>query len=421
MRSSMSIRKAASASGLAVAFAFVGLAGCGEPAASVEAGHEATASDYERGPHRGRMLREGDFAIEMTIFEDGVPPEFHVYAYKGDKPVPPAEVGLSVELGRLGGETTTFQFAQVEDYLRGNGVVVEPHSFDVKVTATHGGKQYAWSYASYEGRTTIEQAQADAAGVKVEAAGPAEIADIVTLSGRVELQPQGKAEVRAWYPGRIITMSKVIGEQVRKGETIATVTSSDSLQTYAIPAPISGVIMERGANVGDVAGQGALYVIADSTKVHAEFYVYPRDAERLRTGQPIEVKSLQGDHVVRADIEAILPTADMLTQTVVAHVELPNPDGVTWRPGQAVSGDVAVASEQAALAVRTRALQRFRDFTVVYARVGETYEVRMLELGRQSPEWTEILGGIKPGEVYVSDNAFLIRADVEKSGASHDH
>ena len=73
------------------------------------------------------------------------------------------------------------------------------------------------------------------------------------------------------------------------------------------------------------------------------------------------------------------------------------------------------------LAVRTDALQRFRDFTVVYAQVGDTYEVRMLDLGRQTPEWTEVLGGIDPGVTYVSENAFLITADVMKSGASHDH
>lgn len=396
---------------------------CGEKPSSAEGATEAAlaSGEYERGPHRGRMLRDGDLAIEMTIFEDGVPPEFHVYAYKADKLLPPSEVQLQVTLGRLGGEATTFNFAPADDYLKGDGVVVEPHSFDVTVATTHAGKQRQWTYESYEGRTTIEQAQADEAGVKVEPAGPAKIDDIVTLSGRVELQPQGKADVRAWYPGRIITMTKVIGERVRKGETVATVTSSESLQTYSIPAPISGVIMERGANVGDVAGPNALYVIADTTKVHAEFYVYPRDAERLRAGQPIIVRNLQGDHSIKAEIEAILPTADMLTQTVVAHVELPNPDGLLWRPGQAVSGDAAVASVDVPLAVRTPALQRFRDFTVVFARVGETYEVRMLELGRRSPEWTEVLGGIKPGEVYVSENAFLIRADVEKSGASHDH
>ena len=405
-----------------VAVAMLGFAACGSETANAPEQSEATASDeYERGPHRGRMLRDGDFAIEITIFEDGVPPEFHAYAYSGDKPLPPSEVQLQVTLGRLGGEETAFSFTSAGDYLKGDGVVIEPHSFDVSVVATHAGKQHKWTYESYEGRTSITQAQADAGGVKVEPAGPARIDDVVTLAGRVELQPQGKAEVRAWYPGRIITMTKVIGERVRKGETVATVTSSESLQTYAIPAPIAGIIMERGANVGDVAGGNALYVIADSTKVHAEFYVYPRDAERLRAGQPIIVRNLQGDHSISAEIEAILPTADMLTQTVVAHVELPNPDGLMWRPGQAVSGDASVTSSEVPLAVRTRALQRFRDFTVVFARVGETYEVRMLELGRRSPEWTEVLGGIRPGEVYVSDNAFLIRADIEKSGASHDH
>lgn len=415
-------QKAKTLAGLALVLALLGLPGCGEPAPAEPAhGEESTVAEFERGPHRGRMLRDGDFAIEMTIFEGGVPPEFHVYAYQGDNPLAPADVLLQVTLTRLGGEKTNFRFLPVDDYLKGQGVVAEPHSFDVAVTAAHAGKQHQWTYASYEGRTTISQAQADAGGVKVEPAGPAKIDDIVTLAGRVELQPQGKAEVRAWYPGRIMTMTKVIGEQVRKGETVATVTSSESLQTYAIPAPISGVIMERAANVGDVAGANALYVIADSTKVHAEFYVYPRDAERLRAGQPIVVRNLQGDHSVEAEIEAILPTADMLTQTVVAHVELPNPDGLLWRPGQAVNGDASVTSTEVPLAVRTAALQRFRDFTVVFARVGETYEVRMLELGRRSPEWTEVLGGLKPGEVYASENAFLIRADVEKSGASHDH
>ena len=84
-------------------------------------------------------------------------------------------------------------------------------------------------------------------------------------------------------------------------------------------------------------------------------------------------------------------------------------------------GEAVVGAHSTPLAVRTQALQRFRDFTVVFARIENTYEVRMLELGRRSPEWTEVLGGLEPGEVYVSENAYLIRADIEKSGASHDH
>lgn len=398
------------------------LSACGQPASSeAEHGSEAAAEEFERGPHRGRMLRDGDLAVEVTIFEDGVEPQFRVFPYLKDKPVAPGDISLTMELTRLGGRVDKFAFTPVEDYLLGAGVVREPHSFDVKVSASRSGSSHQWTYASYEGRTTIEPAQADAAGVKVEAAGPVEIEETIAMSGRVELQPQGRAEVKAWYPGRIVSMTRSIGDRVRKGETLASVTSAESLQTYAIPAPISGVIMERNANVGDVAGEAPLFVIADATKLHAEFFVYPRDAERLRAGQKISVRNLSGATNVISTIEAVLPTADMLTQTVIAHVELPNPDGVTWRPGQAVEGEAVVGSHKALLAVRTPALQRFRDFTVVYARVNDTYEVRMLELGRRSPEWAEVLSGLQPGEVYVSENAYLIRADVEKSGASHDH
>lgn len=394
------------------------LAACGGGGGGEE--HADEAAEYERGPHNGRMLREGDFAVEITIFETGVEPQFRVFAYRNDRPLAPNEVQLSMALTRLGGEVDRFAFTPEADYLKGDGVVEEPHSFDVAVRAAYGGQTHEWSYASYEGRTTIAAAQAEAAGVRVEAVGPATIEETIALSGRVELQPQGRADIVAWYPGRIVSMTKEIGERVTRGETIARVTSRESLQTYSIPAPISGVVMARNANVGDVAETAPIYIIADARQVHAEFYVYPRDAERLRAGQPISVRGLSGDHSVRATIEAILPTADMMTQTIVAHVDLPNDDGA-WRPGQAVEGAAVIAATQVRLAVRTRALQRFRDFTVVFAQVGETYEVRMLELGRQTPEWTEVISGIDPGTTYVTENAFLIRADVEKTGASHDH
>jgi cobalt-zinc-cadmium efflux system membrane fusion protein len=400
------------------ALSLVSACGGGGSSAEGEHGHEE-AAEYERGPHNGRMLRDGDFAIEVTVFEGGVPPEYRMYAYKDDKPLDPRQVQLTATITRLGGQSTQFSFAPQADFLRGDATLVEPHSFDVVVRAQHAGQNHEWSFESYEGRTTIAAAQVEAAGIRVEQVGPQNLEETVALSGRVELQPQGRAEITAWYPGRIVGMSRQVGERVNRGETLARVTSSESLQTYAIPAPISGVVMTRSGNVGDVAGSEPIYVIADSRKVLGQFYVYPRDAERLRVGQPAIVRSLGGQSV-RSTIEAVLPNADMMTQTIVAHVNLPNADGA-WRPGQAVEAQAVVASTQAPLAVRTRALQRFRDFTVVYARVGETYEVRMLELGRQTPEWTEVLSGIAPGETYVSDNAFLVRADIEKSGASHDH
>ena len=404
--------------------AFALLAGCGESPASKEAAEPnaaATAADYERGPHRGRMLRDGEFAVEITIFEEGVDPEFHVYAYRNGKPIAPGEVQLAIELSRLGGNIDRFAFTPQGDYLRGGGVVVEPHSFDVKVRAVEGGRTHSWTYASYEGRTTISAQAAKAGGVRSERAGPATVAELIDMGGRIEITPEGKADLRARLPGQIVWISGKLGDRVNRGQTLLRVESSHSLQTYAVTAPISGTIIEKNANVGDTTGDRALFVIADPTRLHAEFFIYPRDAERIRVGQRVNVRSLSGDAKLDAPVEAVLPTADVASQTMMAHVHLSASASREFRPGMGVEGSFAVAEAQVPLAVKTKAIQRFRDFEVVYAKVGNTYEVRMLEIGRRTPEWTEVLGGLEPGTEYVTDGAFLIRADIDKSGASHDH
>src|SRR3546814_1723404 len=113
--------------------------------------------------------------------------------------------------------------------------------------------------------------------------------------------------------------------EMRISDWSSDVCSSDlhSLQTYAVSAPISGIIIEKNANVGDVTGDRALFVIADPTKLHAEFFVYPRDAERIRVGQKVAVRSLSGEARLSAEVEAILPTADLASQTLMAHVHMP--------------------------------------------------------------------------------------------------
>ena len=397
-----------------------GVAACGQGETGKAEG-EAAAGEYERGPHRGRLLRDGDFALEITLYEEGPEPLFRLYPYVKDKPVDPRQVQAAITLGRLGPKTHQFVFAAEADYLSSLGVVFEPHSFDVVVTAAHGGKRHRWTYASYEGRTTITADAARAGGVTVERVGSAVLGETLPLAGRVEITPEGQAEVHARYPGRVMALNVGLGTRVSRGQVIARVESSESLQTYVITAPISGMIVAKNVNVGSITGGGEpMLMIGDPTRLHAEFLLYPHDAERVQGGQRVTVQSLAGDYTFNGVIEAVLPSTDLTSQVLIAHVDLPYQGGV-WRPGLGVSGTVQVGEGEVPLAVRTKALQPFRDFTVVYARFGTIYEVRMLELGRRTPEWTEVLGGIDPGTEYVVDGAFLIRADVEKSGASHDH
>jgi cobalt-zinc-cadmium efflux system membrane fusion protein len=73
------------------------------------------------------------------------------------------------------------------------------------------------------------------------------------------------------------------------------------------------------------------------------------------------------------------------------------------------------------MAVEKKALHVFRDFDVVFAKFGDQFEVRMLTLGRSSGEWVEVLSGIDVGSEYATDNSYILKADIEKSGASYDH
>jgi cobalt-zinc-cadmium efflux system membrane fusion protein len=379
----------------------------------------AAAAAFERGPHNGRLLRDGSFALEVTVYEAGVPPEFRLYGYRDGKPLPPGALQPVVEVRRLDGETTRFTFRPEGDALVAGATVVEPHSFDVKVSVVHDGRTHAWNYAAYEGRVTIPAATAAASGVKTAIAGPATIRDVLPLMGRVAIDRSRQATVRARIPGIVRSVPVSLGDRVHRGQTLATVEGNDSMRRYAVTAPLDGVVLARNTNVGDVAGEAPLFEIADLSSVWIELDAVGRDADRLRPGQTVSVRPASGGEALATRIDALVPITNA-GMSVVARARIPNQNDA-WRPGMAVVGDVTVAQRDVPLAVKISGLQRFRDFTVVFAKVGDTYEVRMLELGDRDDTSAEVLGGLKPGTAYVSEQSFLIRADIEKSGASHDH
>lgn len=395
------------------------LAACGgTPAEPAEEHGEAAEPD--KGPHNGRLLKDGDFAVEMTIFEDGQEPQYRVYPTRDGEPVDPKTVNLAVTLRRLGGQMDRFTFKPENDYLAGQGVVEEPHSFDVEVVAVEGGKRHAWKYASPEGRTRITAAAAKAGGIVIERAGPATIGETRELVGTVQLAATARSEVRAQFPGKVVAVYKAVGDSVRRGQLLARIESNESLQVYPVYAPVGGVIAERNANVGNVAFDQPIFVITDPGQTTVVFNIFPRDLTSIQPGQSVVIETLDGQAVAESRLGAYLPEGNAEAGTALMRADLPNRSG-RWRAGMALRGKVVVNAVQVPLAVRTEALQRFRDFTVVFANYGQDYEVRMLELGRKSPEWTEVTGGLDPGTPYAAKGAFLIRADVEKSGASHDH
>ena len=153
----------------ALALLALPLVACGSRPETSEAGHEEGAEAPE-GPHGGRLLTDGELGIEITIYETGQEPQFRVYPYRDGKPLDPEKVQLQIVLKRLGGDTNRFAFKPQGDFLAGQGVVGEPHSFDVEVTAVVEGKRSLWAYESYEGRTTITSEAAEQGGIETEIA-----------------------------------------------------------------------------------------------------------------------------------------------------------------------------------------------------------------------------------------------------------
>ena len=103
-----------------------------------------TQSEFKTGPKGGKLFTADDFSVEITIFEKGVPPQFRLYLYENGKLLPPNAATVAMTLSRLGAPGQLFKFTPEANYLLGNQVVEEPHSFDVAIVSEHNGKTVRW-------------------------------------------------------------------------------------------------------------------------------------------------------------------------------------------------------------------------------------------------------------------------------------
>ncbi len=273
---------------------------------------------------------------------------------------------------------------------------------------------------SEEQATTITDEAAKAAGIVMETAGPASLSERLPLRGRIILNPETTAEVKARFAGVVKSVRATIGQTVQKGETLATVESNDSLQTYAVTSPLAGVVLARTINVGDTAAEQPLFTVANLSTVTAELHVFPQDLSRVHVSQIVQVQSVDGSVEGSGKVKSLLPTTDADTQTVQVWVTLENADA-RWRSGMAVQAGAVIGEEQVALAVKNSALQTLEDQTVVFVKEGETYSAHPVKIGRTDGISTEVLEGLKAGDTYVAKNSFIVKADIGKASAEHTH
>jgi len=381
-------------------------------------GHEGEESP--RGPHGGHMHADGEFAIELKLDEADGTPKFLAYPQLGGKPVNPEQVKLTVKLNRFGGKVDTIRFNASGEMLRGDTEVVEPHSFGVEIDAEHAGKAHHWHYDSFEGRAVMDEKTAAEAGVAIEVAGPATFKERARLQGRVEFHPTAKQAVPARFGGLVRELRVQLGDRVLAGDVVAVIESSGSLKTYEASVTLPGTVIELHTTPGGaVQDGGTLCVVADSSRMAVAIQIPPMALPKVAKGQIMTISRLSGGDSDSV-LEWVSPTVDKVTQAAIGRATLPNPDGF-WLDGTAVTASLEVGRHKVPVAVKASAVQTMGRRQVVFLREGDIFQGMPVETGRVDGDWVEILSGVEAGAEYVSQNSFLIKADILKEGASHDH
>ncbi len=271
-----------------------------------------------------------------------------------------------------------------------------------------------------EGGSRISPQAARDNGIETAVAGPGMLEITRRLTGRVHVDPGRVSRLRARYPGVIEWVGAQAWTQVNKGQVLARIESNDSLQSYALKAPIGGWVVSRAAQVGEITGEEPLFVIANLDELWVELDVFDHDLEDVVIGQPVMLYDLHGQPLGRGQIDQLSPLAIHTAQSVRARVLVPNPDS-QLRPGQYVRGEVIVARRTVDLLLPRSALQNLDGAVVAFEQHGDEYEARQLTLGATDADAVEVVDGLWPGAQVVVGNSYLIKADIEKSGAAHEH
>ncbi len=267
----------------------------------------------------------------------------------------------------------------------------------------------------------LSDAKVAAAAIELEKAGPGVLHDSLFLNGILQPNQETLVQVTPRFPGVAREILKRIGDRVEKGDLLAKIESNQSLTTYELRAPLAGTVIDRQVSLGEHVGeQKPAFTIADLSTVWVDFSVYRRDLKRVRVGNTVMIDAEDGGPSIEANISYVSPVGSSDTQSALARTVVRNED-LRLRPGLFVTGRVLMAAKPAGIVIKSSALQTVENRTVVFVRVGNKFEARDVEVGGRDAEHVEITFGLLEGDVYAAKNSFIIKAELAKGTAAHDH
>lgn len=207
----------------------------------------------------------------------------------------------------------------------------------------------------------------------------------------------------------------------QKLAAVGAAASSTGLNRFEIRAPFAGTVVEKHLALGEAVKEDAsIFTISDLGSVWAEFAVAPKELAVVRVGQKVVVSSTAFPEKVEGTISYVGSLLGEQTRTARARVTLANPQGA-WRPGLFVTVSVLAAEQQLPIAVAAEAVQTVDNQPMVFKVVPEGFQAVPVKPGRSDGRTVEVLGGLQAGEQVATSNAFVLKSELGKAGAGHEH
>ena len=194
---------------------------------------------------------------------------------------------------------------------------------------------------------------------------------------------------------------------------------ADVVTTFDVRAPIAGVITKRNANPGlNVDLATPLFTVTDLATVWVIGDLFERDFAGVGVGSPATITTASYPGLeLKGPVDYIDPQVEPQTRTAKLRVEVPNA-GNRLRLGMFVDVNISERSPQPVVLVPKGALQVMGAQSVVY--VADTREhgrftQREVQVGETIGNQVAIIRGVQPGDLVVTDGAFFLRAEHERT------
>ncbi|MBN2415982.1 efflux RND transporter periplasmic adaptor subunit [bacterium] len=196
--------------------------------------------------------------------------------------------------------------------------------------------------------------------------------------------------------------------------------------TIHLHAPLAGVITARNANLGEKVGtDDRLFEIIDLSRVWCEAELFEKDITRVRIGQLVRIRvAAWPDDVFSGRIFYIGGTLNERTRTLDVLVDIDNRHE-KLKPGMFADAGIVTGEKARSLVIPVSAVMEDENLQIVFVKEGEGYHRHVITTGIRSGESIEVLSGIEPGAVVVTEGSYQLRSRARMQGvdphAGHVH